>query len=59
MSHEAAIELLTNAAETCEQNAKINEQEGDFEQAALNTSNAQEYRNAIDELTPGPKDPSY
>lgn len=47
MSIYAAIELLTSAAETCEQNAKINEQEGDAEQAALNTRNALEYRDAL------------
>lgn len=55
MSIYAAIELLTNAAETCEQNAKIDEQEGNAEQAALNTSNALEYRNALEELKK-PKD---
>lgn len=55
MSIYAAIELLTNAAETCEQNAKIDEQEGNAEQAALNTSNALEYRNALEELK-NPKD---
>lgn len=47
MSIYAAIELLTTAAETCEHNAKINEQEGDAEKAALNTGNALEYRDAM------------
>lgn len=42
-----AIALLTQAAETCEQNAKIQATEGDIDQASLSQSNAVEYRAAI------------
>lgn len=42
-----AIELLTKAAETCEQNAKIQATEGDIDQASLSQSNAVSYRAAI------------
>lgn len=47
MSLEASISLLTNAAEICEQNAKIQATEGDIDQASLNQSNAVQYRAAI------------
>lgn len=41
-----AIELLIRSAETCEHNAKIQQQEGEQGQAALNWSNANAYREA-------------
>lgn len=47
MKHSAAIERLKQAAEACENNAPINEAEGNHEQAALDRSNAQAYRSAI------------
>lgn len=47
MSHEAAIAVLTNAAETCEGNAPINQEEGDWVQADLEIENAKAYRKAI------------
>ncbi len=47
MKHAAAIAQPTQAAEVCENNAPINEAEGNHEQAALERSNAQDYRSAI------------
>lgn len=47
MSHEAAIAVLTNAAETCENNAPINQEKGDWSQEDLEIANAQAYRKAI------------
>ncbi|MNQ21254.1 hypothetical protein D3C85_343660 [compost metagenome] len=55
MSYYAALEMLATAAEKCEENAKINEQEGDAEQAALNTANALEYRDALAALNQSPQ----
>lgn len=49
-----AIELLIRSAESCEHNAKIQQQEGDQDQAALNWSNANEYRDAAAILADNP-----
>ncbi|MCY1414007.1 hypothetical protein D3C76_538200 [compost metagenome] len=51
MKHAAAIERLKQAAEACENNAPIHEAEGEHEQAALDRTNAQAYRSAIDALS--------
>lgn len=51
MKFTAAIAQLTLAAEVCENNAPINESEGNHEQAALERNNAQNYRSAIDTLS--------
>lgn len=47
MNFEAAIEQLTISAETCENNAPINQAEGNLDQAGLERSNAEGYRSAI------------
>lgn len=47
MQHATAIAQLIIAAEICENNAPINEAESNHEQAALERSNAQDYRAAI------------
>lgn len=47
MSIYAALELLATAADTAEQNAKIQATEGNIEQASLSASNAVEYRAAL------------
>lgn len=47
MKHEAAIAQLLISAETCENNAPINEAEGNHAQAALERQNAEGYRGAI------------
>ena len=50
MKFSAAIAQLLIHAEICENNAPINEAEGNFEQAELERSNAKSYRAAIASL---------
>ncbi len=50
MKHLAAIEQLKISAEVCENNAPINEAEGNISQAALERDNAAAYREAIQAL---------
>lgn len=50
MKHLAAIEQLKISAEVCENNAPINEDEGNISQAALERDNAAAYREAIQVL---------
>lgn len=50
MDFSAAIAQLVISAETCENNAPINEAEGNFEQAQLERENAAAYRAAIARL---------
>lgn len=47
MQFAAAIAQLQINAEICENNAPINEAEGNLEQAALERSNAKSYRDTI------------
>lgn len=47
MKHLVAIEQLKISAEVCENNAPINEAEGNASQAALERDNAVAYREAI------------
>lgn len=47
MDMSPAIAELERAAETCEHNAPIHLAEGNAEQAALSTANAQAYRAAV------------
>ena len=47
MKHAAAIQILTRAAEVCENNAPINDQEGDTNPAALERENAAAFRRAV------------
>lgn len=55
MKHAAAIQILTQAAEVCENNAPINDQEGDTNQAALERENAVAFRRAITLLSEHPE----
>lgn len=50
MKFSAAIAQLLIHAEICENNAHINEAEGNFEQAELERSSAKSYRAAIASL---------
>lgn len=50
MIFDYAIAALASATEVCETNAPINEREGDRAQAALERSNADNYREAIRKL---------
>lgn len=50
MKFSAAIAQLLVHAEICENNAPINEAEGNFKQAELERSNAKSYRAAIASL---------
>ncbi len=50
MKHKAAIAQLVISAEVCENNAPINEAEGNHAQAKLERENAASYRAAIAEL---------
>jgi predicted phage tail protein len=52
MKHSTAIALLEIHASNCENNAVIQEREGQFEDAANCRSNAVDYRAAIAELQP-------
>ena len=54
MKHAAAIQILIQAAEVCENNAPINDQEGDTNQAALERENAAAFRKAITTLSDHP-----
>jgi len=47
MNFKAAIAQLEISAEICENNAPINEAEGNFEQARVERENAASYRLAI------------
>ena len=51
MKHAAAVQILTQAAEVCENNAPINVQEGDAAQAFLERENAAAFRKAITVLS--------
>ena len=55
MKHAAAIQILTQAAEVCENNAPINQEEGDWNQADLEIANAQAFRKAITLLSEHPE----
>jgi hypothetical protein len=50
MKHEAAIAQLEIHASNCENNAAIQEREGQFEDAANSRGNAADYRQAIEAL---------
>jgi predicted phage tail protein len=50
MKHAAAIAQLEIHASNCENNAAIQEAEGQFEDAANNRTNAADYRQAIEAL---------
>jgi signal recognition particle GTPase len=50
MKHAAAISQLEIHASNCENNAVIQEREGQFEDAANNRTNAADYRQAIEDL---------
>ena len=50
MKHAAAIAKLETHASNCENNAEIQEREGQYEDAANNRTNASEYRQAIETL---------
>ena len=50
MTHAAAIAQLETHASNCENNAAIQEREGQHEDAANNRTNAAEYRQAIETL---------
>ncbi len=50
MKHSAAIAQLEIHASNCENNAAIQEREGQHEDAANNRTNAAEYRQAIETL---------
>lgn len=50
MKHEAAIAQLEIHASNCENNAVIQEQESQFEDAANSRTNAADYRQAIEAL---------
>ncbi|MBT9268061.1 hypothetical protein KKQ10_24605 [Pseudomonas sp. MG-9] len=52
MKHDKAIDLLEHHATNCEQNAAIQEREGQYEDAANSRSNAADYRQAISSLHP-------
>ena len=50
MTHATAIAQLEIHASNCENNAAIQEREGEHESAATNRSNAADYRQAIESL---------
>ena len=50
MKHATAISQLEIHASNCENNAAIQEREGEHESAAANRSNAADYRQAIEAL---------
>ncbi len=50
MSHETAISQLETHASNCEQNADIQEREGEHAEAANNRTNAADCRKAIEAL---------
>ena len=50
MKHATAIAQLEIHASNCENNAVIQEREGQFEDAANNRTNAADYRQAIETL---------
>ena len=50
MKHAAAIAQLEQHASNCENNAAIQEVEGQYEDAANNRTNAADYRQAIEAL---------
>ena len=50
MKHAAAVAQLEIHASNCENNAVIQEREGQFEDAANNRTNAANYRQAIEAL---------
>ncbi|WP_336826849.1 hypothetical protein [Pseudomonas paracarnis] len=50
MKHATAISQLEIHASNCENNAAIQEREGEHESAATNRSNAADYRKAIEAL---------
>ena len=50
MNHATAIAQLEIHASNCENNADIQEREGEHESAATNRSNAADYRQAIEAL---------
>lgn len=50
MKHKTAIAQLEIHASNCENNAAIQEREGQFEDAAHSRSNAADYRQAIEAL---------
>lgn len=55
MKHATAIQILTQAAEVCENNAPINQEAGDLSQADLEIENAQAFRKAITLLSEHPE----
>ncbi|VVM38564.1 hypothetical protein PS619_00160 [Pseudomonas fluorescens] len=50
MKNDKAIDLLEHHATNCEQNAVIQEREGQYDEAANNRTNAADYRQAIEAL---------
>ncbi|MBH3405723.1 hypothetical protein I5P86_11735 [Pseudomonas glycinae] len=50
MKHDKAIDLLEHHATNCEQNAVIQEREGQYDDAANSRTNAADYRAAIESL---------
>lgn len=50
MKHATAIAQLENHASYCENNAVIQEAEGQYEDAANNRTNAADYRQAVEAL---------
>ncbi|MBJ7371831.1 MAG: hypothetical protein JHD19_10335 [Pseudomonas sp.] len=53
MKNDKAIDLLEHHATNCEQNAVIQESEGQYDEAANSRSNAADYRTAIEALRDG------